>query len=247
MFYYDDRISEIEHIDILADASNAMNVLKPKPLTVAPQIEELPRQSTAKSKQSSMNSRGQNNHHHHHHHQYSEDEISTTNNRRGHNHNHNNRAEKNGLNDVKSFDEEFDFEKNLALFDKNAFYEEVTQNSDVLPTSSQSQQNTPQPSSTFLKILASARTTKPIKLSNSANNLSTTTKSDHQSGKNYRFDEMILDTGDPINFQQIQVSWTCKRYEAKSILSKFTLYVVLCCYNFRFENVFKEKYCQLKS
>lgn len=185
-----------------------MNVLKPKPLTVAPQIEELPRQSVAKSKQpSNSNSRGQNSHHHPHH-QYSEDEISTTNNRRGHNHNHNhNRAEKNGLNDVKSFDEEFDFEKNLALFDKNAFYEEVTQNSDVVPTSSQSQQNTPQPSSTFLKILASARTTtKPIKLSNSANNLSTTTKSDHQSGKNYRFDEMILDTGDPINFQQIQVS-----------------------------------------
>ena len=204
------RISEIEHIDILADASNAMNVLKPKLQAVAPQIEEYSsdnkRQSAGKSKQPSMNSRGgQNSHHHHHHHQYSEDEIST-NNRRGHN-NHNHRTEKNGLNDAKSFDEEFDFEKNLALFDKNAFYEEVTQNSDAVPTSSQSQQNTPQPSSTFLKILASARTTKPIKLSNSANNLSTATKSDHQSGKNYRFDEMILDTGDPINFQQIQVSW----------------------------------------
>lgn len=97
----------------------------------------------------------------------------------------------------KSVMEDFDFEKNLALFDKTAFYEEMM-------NETQPSQSRLQPSSG----LAGSRsaTNSSHNLSRSGENVNHASNISANSGRNYRYDEMILDTGDPINFQQIQVT-----------------------------------------
>lgn len=113
--------------------------------------------------------------------------------------------------------EEFDFEKNLALFDKNAFYEEMMNESGVPGPQQQQnhhqqqhqQQPPPRPaSSSYLSILSN-HTSSSHNLSSRSGGLGDNNNNNgSSSGRNYRYDEMILDTGDPINFQQIQVSFT---------------------------------------
>lgn len=103
--------------------------------------------------------------------------------------------------------EEFDFEKNLALFDKNAFYEEM-----MGGDSSSLQHHQQRPGSSNHLPIATSRSA-----TSSSHNLSrisggggdngngSLASGAINSGRNYRYDEMILDTGDPIDFQQIKV------------------------------------------
>lgn len=181
------------------------------------------------NRSASNNSKLQNNNNQARHH--SEDE-SRNSRRRNHQNGHHNNHNYNNFSDddrsfdnvnVKSFRDDFDFEKNLALFDKNAFYVEMTEDSPNMPMTSSSR---PQPSDTYLQILATKTKQKSSNNTINSNHIANNTtnnnhnnnntnhnssnssnkNNDHSnSSKNYRFDEMILDTGDPINFQQIQV------------------------------------------
>lgn len=231
------RISEIDNIEILADASNAMSMLKPKPVTMGegqlrPQQQQ---QHQSEDELSSSSSR---------HRRNKRSSQLTSNNNNG------NGSRNGGLrNGGGSFDqintrslameEEFDFEKNLALFDKNAFYEEMMHNEAASAgESSYSSLRARTPTATllssssdFLQIFAattslssSSATAAPLSTSKSSNSLPVNSNrndqhnhqhsnninnnNNHNSSsfiKNYRFDEMVLDTGEPINFQQIQV------------------------------------------
>lgn len=104
--------------------------------------------------------------------------------------------------------EEFDFEKNLALFDKNAFYEEINNHNINYEWEAQNHSfhSTNSSNSSVVAGFFSSRACK----SQSNNNLSNNTRLEpigetQTANKNYRFDEMILDTGDPVNFEQIKV------------------------------------------
>lgn len=168
---------------------------------------------------------------------------------------------------VETIKEDFDFEQNLALFDKDAFYEEVEgqpkptlSNSNDEPLNAydslikqlnstnnlngsidlsrpppQQQQQLQQsfsipsnPTQRYQQIsvanLFSSASTKPASTpNNSTNNLILPPTSSYNNlnqslntTKNYRYDEMILDTGEPMDLQQIQIplmsTKTSKRY-----------------------------------
>jgi enhancer of mRNA-decapping protein 3 len=126
-----------------------------------------------------------------------------------HNHHHNQNNDNNHFEtgSVNSLEDEFDFEKNLALFDKNAFYEEmgVIRSNDetaalAAVTTSASCGNFKAAVAAAAGSVSSSNEISP-KTSSSFHNIA----NNFTSNKNYRFDEMILDTGEPINFQQIQV------------------------------------------
>lgn len=136
---------------------------------------------------------------------------------------------------------DFDFESNLAMFDKNAFYEEMEGHSrppknptdhlyddtpayeslkhvsslPVIPSSSQSSSTFTQTNQRYHQItLANLFSSKaaPTNGNNTNNN-----SSNHQNAKNYRFDEMVLDTGEPIEMQQIKI--TTKSNNAKTYVT----------------------------
>lgn len=148
--------------------------------------------------------------------------------------------------------DEFDFETNLALFDKNAFYEQVEGHSKPVNSTNLSSpheslnaydlvikqlnqtnlannQNQPQrqqqqqqiyrpitienlfssgvrqPVQVDTKALSDSEAKTSSSSASSRSSASSTSSSSSSSTKNYRFDEMVLDTGEPIQMQQIQV------------------------------------------
>lgn len=200
---------------------------------------------------------------HHNHNGHSNNNTNNFSN----NNNNNHRNRRHNSNEAffgsdSNDNDEFDFEQNLALFDKNAFYEEVEGHS----RPSDDNEESSNAFDSVLKHISLSQTSSnhqlnefngrkhdtadthqttpaviyhPISVANlfsSSNNLtlkSNDTKSgittssnsttsiplssilpslnggvqQQQQGKNgnYRFDEMILDTGEPINMQQIKV------------------------------------------
>lgn len=197
---------------------------------------------------------------------YYQNDFSSNSNKRksfnGYSNGHDNSNNQFGSNNnigsvnVETIVDEFDFEKNLALFDKNKFYEEVGQpvfNNSSNPTSVEPQLNaydslikqlnsnkeTPGTGQRYHQIsvanLFSSQAT-PVPNTNSISttnanelltpntnglliNSATVTKTPNlpahssNNSKNYRFDEMVLGTGEPVNLQQIQVPCNItKRY-----------------------------------
>jgi len=159
---------------------------------------------------------------------------------------------------VDPIEEDFDFEQNLALFDKNKLYEELGQpilNTSACTTPSEPQLNaydslikqinsskqdragstsssnsnsasTQRYHQISVANLFSSQSTTPSMpapavptvnrfLTPNTNglltnvtktpNLSTTSSNSNNGSRNYRFDEMVLGTGEPVNLQQIQV------------------------------------------
>jgi hypothetical protein len=155
---------------------------------------------------------------------------------------------------VDAVEEDFDFEQNLALFDKNKFYDEVGH--PILNNSSCMTPNEPQlnaydslvrqlnsnkeksssSQSGYRQISVAnlfAATTPQITSASASSGLltpntnglilnsttTTTSMSIHKtpslsnsSSRNYRFDEMVLGTGEPVNLQQIQVPCNLGKY-----------------------------------
>lgn len=169
------------------------------------------------------------------------------------NHNNNNnqqQQQREGSNDANSMsvdqiEEDFDFEKNLALFDKNKMYEELghpvlnttpatepalqlnAYDSLVKQLNSNKQSGNeamsgyhkisvanlfqsqtpsmPAPAAPATNGLLTPNTNGLI--ANSATSTKTPVINSSSGGRNYRFDEMVLGTGEPVNFQQIQVPY----------------------------------------
>lgn len=214
-----------------------------------------------------------NNHHHHNSHHYNNGHHSMHHYDNGHkprrkengyNNHENNYYNGNGYADKNDTcfslvstesikDRDFDFEQNLALFDKNAFYEEIEGQPKPLPSSNSDEylnaydsilkhlninsnssssntitNNISHKSNENLNDKVEKQIYHPISLANlfsmsSANKNAkvelkpepTTAAANHVNGtahKNYRFDEMVLDTGEPIDYQQIQIPLSKKRY-----------------------------------
>ncbi|CAF0730117.1 unnamed protein product [Brachionus calyciflorus] len=191
----DIKTNEIENIEILADPMNAATLLKP--ITPEEKIEE-PVSNTIPNRSQINNNK------------YKQKNVSPNNRR-----NYQNGYSEDCFNSPNedSIEDDFDFEKNLALFDKNAFYEKMEGH----PRQSKTNLTFNESSASIKKLEEQTQTryhqisldnlfssvkkqpeTKPsINTSASINGLSI--------NKNYRFDEMILDTGEPINLRQIQL------------------------------------------
>ena len=156
-------------------------------------------------------------------------------------------------------DEEFDFEKNLKLFNKNAFYEEIeghqkpdkkieeplnafdtimkqlnggitntsvnsngngntlnqekpTQRYHQISLANLFSQNGSLPHISITPVASTSSIATPN--SNSNSNLNNINGGSLNSTKNYRYDEMVLDTGEPVDLQQINVpcNYIAKRY-----------------------------------
>lgn len=145
---------------------------------------------------------------------------------------------------VDQIEEDFDFEKNLALFDKNKMYEELghpvlnttpapeptsqlnAYDSLVKQLNSQKQSGSDGQMSGYHKIsvanlfqsqtplMAAPAAPAPadgLLTPNTNGLIGSSTKTpvinSSSGGRNYRFDEMVLGTGEPVNFQQIQVPY----------------------------------------
>ncbi|RMZ95771.1 enhancer of mRNA-decapping 3 [Brachionus plicatilis] len=201
----DIKTSEIENIEILADPIKAASLLKP-----INETEKLQEPKTTIQNAGKMNNR------------YRSKIISPNNQypKRNYNGNQQNSQDCFNSQNEDSLEEDFDFEKNLALFDKNAFYEKMEghprQSKNLtFNESTNSIKKNPSDESTFIRyhqisvdnLFSSV--SKQQKPAENRHSLSHGTNGQHSSketgSKNYRFDEMILDTGEPINFRQIQL------------------------------------------
>lgn len=152
-----------------------------------------------------------------------------------HHHNDHNDAcfNQSSCNDDESIATEFDFEKNLALFDKHAFYQEMSQSQSATLTHSHSQASIKATASSHnLEAEPHKIIYQPLSIENLFSFHSNLNKQQqHQqqsqsqlngepkvvvkssSQRNYRCDEMILDTGEPVVLAQIQVPCaSAKRY-----------------------------------
>lgn len=174
-----------------------------------------------------------------------------SNKRKAHHNHHNNsinQPRENSNNDgntmsVDQIEEDFDFEKNLALFDKNKMYEELghpvlntTPSTEPAPQLNaydslvkqlnSNKQSGAETMSGYHKIsvanlfqsqtpsMAAPASANGLLtpntnglIANSATSTKTPVINSSSGGRNYRFDEMVLGTGEPVNFQQIQVPY----------------------------------------
>lgn len=203
----DVKTTEIDNIEILADPIKAASLLKP--------INE---NEKSESKSIDQNS-GQNNNPINNR---NRPKIISPNQYQKNYHNGNNQNSQDcfNSNNEDSLEEDFDFEKNLALFDKDAFYEKMEghprQSKNLtFNESTNSLKKNPNEESTFVRyhqisvdnlFSSVSRQNKHSENRNSLSIASNGNPSSKDTGaRNYRFDEMILDTGEPINFRQIQL------------------------------------------
>ncbi len=124
---------------------------------------------------------------------------------------------------VDAIKDDFDFESNLAMFDKSAFYEEMEGHSNSKPTVS---------AATFSNSQQQSHTQKyhQISLDNLfgsiGNGVKSTGSNSNGNGKNYRFDEMVLDTGEPVDMQQIKIRQSSGSNQA-SLVDKFISLILI--------------------
>lgn len=201
----DVKTNDIENIEILADPIKAASLLKP--------INDIEQSQEHKIINQNSNQNYNRN----------KSKIILPNNHYQRNSQNGNQQSQDCFNSQNedSIEEDFDFEKNLALFDKDAFFEKMeghprqTKNLTFNENSSSIQKKS-NDESTFVRyhqisvdnLFSSV--SKQSRHSENRNSFSNVNVNGQPSSKgtgarNYRFDEMILDTGEPINFRQIKL------------------------------------------
>lgn len=223
----DVKTTEIDNIEILADPLNAVNLLKPTTAQPEPTVQQQQNDTTNTTNKPVK-------------------QISPQQ-RAPHNIKRNNSYYQNGYNEENCFNsmnedflkDDFDFEKNLALFDKNAFYEQIEGHSKPTPTPavpSSTKSQAPEINSKYHQISLDNLFSSVSKQQQSQQN--TSNVSMNNSNKNYRFDEMILDTGEPINYNQIQLP---KKYSNKNYVTDDGFVVPCIDYKLR-EQLIEQSY-----